>query len=101
MSDQGAQIYDRRDQRQYPCQDHVRRIDLTEQSVASLKQTNEGITTKLDLILAQVTSVALLEEKHSTAQADIVRAHNGVRRLDDRYEALSVEVRAFMNRMKG
>ena len=34
------------------CAEHDKRISLTEQAVMSLKNTNEGITTKLDLLLA-------------------------------------------------
>ena len=62
MTEEQRPLMDRRAQLPSPCAEHERRIALTEQSVTSLKLTNEGITTKLDLILAQVTRVALLEE---------------------------------------
>lgn len=93
--------FDRRDPRQYPCADHERRISLTEQSVASLKQTNEGITTKLDLILAQVTRVALLEEKHTTLMMDNNRAHDKIGNLEKDADRLGIECREFINYTKG
>ena len=93
--------FDRRDPRPYPCADHDRRISLTEQSVASLKQTNEGITTKLDLILAQVTRVALLEEKHTSLVTDNNRVHNKIAGLEKDIEKLGLESREFINYTKG
>jgi hypothetical protein len=84
-----------------PCTDHERRIALLEQSVDSLKRTNEGVSTKLDLILAQVTKVAILEEKHNTQVLDITRAHDKVSRVEEKHDALAIEIRAFMNQMKG
>lgn len=96
-----TQTFDRRDPRQYPCADHERRISLTEQSVASLKQTNEGITTKLDLILAQVTRVALLEEKHTTLMTDNNRAHDKISGLQKDVDALAIECRDFISYTKG
>lgn len=84
-----------------PCQDHERRLSLCEQSLASLKQTNEGITTKLDLILAQITRVALLEEKHTNLMADNNRAHSKIAELAKDHNKLSEEIRAFMNYTKG
>lgn len=101
MSDLQQATFDRRDPRQYPCADHERRISLTEQSVASLKQTNEGIRTKLDLILAQVTRVALLEEKHTSLMTDNNRAHNKIAGLEKDIEKLGLESREFINYTKG
>ncbi len=102
MNDNAQQmVFDRRDPRQYPCADHERRISLTEQSVASLKQTNEGITTKLDLILAQVTRVALLEEKHTTLMTDNNRAHSKISSLEKDIEELGRESREFISYTKG
>ena len=101
MSENAQTVHDRRDPRQYPCQDHERRISLTEQSVASLKQTNEGITTKLDLILAQITRVALLEEKHTNLLVDNDRAHKKIHELDKSHDELAREAREFMAYTKG
>lgn len=102
MSDNTQSMaFDRRDPRQYPCADHERRISLTEQSVASLKQTNEGITTKLDLILAQVTRVALLEEKYTTLMTDTNRTHGKISSLEKSIDELGRESREFINYTKG
>ena len=91
-----------------PCSDHERRMGaietkavLTEQAVMSLKATNEGLTTKMDLLLAQMTKVALLEERNVTQQVDITRAHKNIEDLEDKHDALAVEIRAFMNFSKG
>ena len=94
-------IVDRRDPRQYQCQDHEKRLSLTEQAVSSIKATNEGMTTKLDLILAQVTKVAILEERHNNQSIDITRAHDKISKLETKHDELAVEIRAFMNHTKG
>lgn len=100
MSDQ-ASLHDRRNPGQYPCADHERRLSLTEQSVQSLKATNEGITTKLDLILAQITRVALLEEKHTNLYIDNDRAHKKIHDLDRSHDELARESREFMAYTRG
>lgn len=91
--------YERRAQN--PCAAHEQRIALTEQAVMSLKQTNEGITTKLDLLLAQMTKVALLEERNITQQVDLTRAHAKIEANAIKLDALADESRAFMNYSKG
>lgn len=83
------------------CQDHEKRIMLTEQAVMSLKQTNEGLTAKMDLLLVQMTKVALLEEKHLTQQQDVARAHTKVDETTKALNTLALETRAFMNYAKG
>ena len=95
-------------EKQLPCAenakalaDHGQRLALTEQAVMSLKLTNEGMTTKLDLILAQITRVAVLEEKHSTQAQDITRAHTKIEANSDKLDALAEESRAFMSYTKG
>lgn len=85
----------------FPCADHEKRLSLTEQAVLSIKQTNEGMTTKLDLILAQITRVAILEEKHTNQQTDLNRAHSKIAELSKDHDRLSEEMRAFMNFHKG
>ena len=67
----------------------------------SLKGTNEGITTKLDLLLAQMTKVALLEERNINQQVDLSRAHSKIASNEAKLEALSEESKAFMNYTKG
>ena len=88
-------------QSSFPCPDHEKRIALTEQAVLSIKQTNEGMTTKLDLILAQITRVAILEEKHTNQQTDLNRAHSKIAELIKDHDRLAEEIRAFMNYTKG
>jgi hypothetical protein len=95
-------IYDRRaTEAPRPCANHEQRLALTEQAVMSLKQTNEGITTKMDLLLAQMTKVALLEERNITQQVDLGRAHSKIEANSDKLEKLADESRAFMNYSKG
>lgn len=91
-----------------PCTDHEKRMGaietktvLTEQAVLSLKATNEGLTTKMDLLLAQMTKVALLEERNITQQVDITRAHKKIEDLEKKHDDLALEIRAFMNFSKG
>ena len=92
----------------YPCTDHEKRMGaietktvLTEQAVLSLKATNEELTTKMDLLLAQMTKVALLEERDITQQVDITRAHKKIEDLEKKHDDLATEIRAFMNYSKG
>jgi thiamine biosynthesis lipoprotein ApbE len=92
-------IYDRRTP--MPCSDHEKRLALTEQAVMSIKQTSEGMTTKLDLILAQITKVAILEEKHSNLLIDNDRAHSKIADVTDKLDKLAEESRGFMNYTKG
>lgn len=84
-----------------PCIDHEKRLALTEQAVMSIKQTSEGMTTKLDLILAQITKVAILEEKHSNLLIDNDRAHRKISDVTGKLDTLAEESRAFMNYTKG
>ena len=86
---------------QYPCNDHGNRIALMEQMLQSIKATNEGLTTKMDLMLAQLTKVALLEEKHITQQVDVTRAHDKIGKLDNEFNTLARESREFMAYTKG
>ena len=83
------------------CSEHEKRIALTEQAVMSIKQTSEGMTTKLDLILAQITKVAILEEKHSNLLIDNDRAHSKIADVVDKLDKLAEESRGFMNYTKG
>lgn len=85
----------------WPCGDHEKRISLTERSVTSMERTMEAVSTKLDLILAQITRVAILEEKHSTQQTDLNRAHSKIAELTGKHDTLAEEIRAFMNFTKG
>jgi len=76
------------------CSSHDRRIAL-------LEQLSEGIDEKLDKILEEVTKVAVLEERHNSATADIDRAHEKVRIMEVKHDALAIETREFTNQTKG
>ena len=84
-----------------PCSDHEKRLALTEQAVMSIKHTSEGMTTKLDLILAQITKVAILEEKHSNLLIDNDRAHKKIETVNREVEELAKETRAFISYSQG
>lgn len=87
--------------KQPPCADHSQRLALTEKSVSGMERTMEAVSTKLDLILAQITKVAILEEKHSNLIIDNDRAHKKIADLTDKFDTLATETRAFMNYSKG
>ena len=92
-------IYDQRSQ--FPCADHSQRLAINEKSVHSVERTMEAVSTKLDLILAQITKVAILEEKHSNLILDNDRAHKKIDDVSDKLGSLSEESKAFMNYTKG
>ena len=91
--------FDRR--AQLPCSDHEKRLALTEQAVMSIKQTNEGLTTKMDILISTMTKVAILEEKHSTQQTDVTRAHDKIASVTKALEELGKETRAYINYSQG
>lgn len=109
MTDHDQPILDRRQQQtKSPCAEnavklamHDQRLALTEQAVMSLKATNEGITTKMDLLLAQMTKVALLEERNITQQQDLTRAHAKIESNAKLLDDLAIESRAFMAYAQG
>ncbi|MDD5176256.1 MAG: hypothetical protein PHQ05_07545 [Sterolibacterium sp.] len=84
-----------------PCQGHEKRLSITEQSVAHMERTMEAVSTKLDLILAQITKVAILEEKHSNLIIDNDRAHKKIGDLGKEMSDLAKETRAFINYSQG
>jgi len=94
-------IIDRRTPDNKPCAEHAQRIALTEKSVSHMERTMEAVSTKLDLILAQITKVAILEEKHSNLFLDNDRAHKKIADNVEKLDRLSEETRAFMNYTKG
>ena len=81
--------------------DYEHRVSALEHASQTLKEAISGMTIKLDLILAQVTKVAILEEKHNTQQLDLNRLYTRVETLNDKHETLSVESREFSNIVKG
>lgn len=66
-----------------------------------IKKTMETVSSKLDLILAQITKVAILEERHSNSVADIDRAHGLISKLEKDVRQISDEIRAYINETKG
>ena len=94
-------MFDRRNPSQYPCADHEKRMAMAEKSVETVERTMENVSTKLDLILAQITKVAILEEKHHNQTVDVTRAHDKINKQEIKHDALALEIRAFMNQMKG
>lgn len=84
-----------------PCANHEKRLSLAENSVSHMERTLEAVSTKLDLILAQITKVAILEEKHSNLIIDNDRAHKKIEALSAKVDTLSTETRAFINHSQG
>lgn len=100
MSD-SEDIHDDRRNASDTYRDTERRINTLEHASQTLKEAISGMTIKLDLILAQVTKVAILEEKHNTQQLDLNRLYTRVETLNDKHETLAVESREFNNTVKG
>ena len=100
MSD-SEDIHDDRRSSSETMRDYEHRVSSLEHASQTLKEAISGMTIKLDLILAQVTKVAILEEKHNTQQLDLSRLYTRVETLNDKHETLSVESREFSNIVKG
>ena len=84
-----------------PCQEHDRRLALMEQTMAGIRSANEQISSKLDLLLTQMTKIALLEERHLAQQTDINRAHDRLNKLADGLTAHIKTTEAFINYSRG
>ena len=74
---------------------------MAERNLSSVEKVMDAVSTKLDLILAQITKVAILEEKHSALIVDNDRAHKKISDLAEKFDRLAEESRAFMNHSKG
>ena len=85
----------------YPCSEHDKRLTMAERNLSSVEKVMDAVSTKLDLILAQITKVAILEEKHSNLIIDNDRAHKKISDLTDKFDKLAEETKAFMNYSKG
>ena len=85
----------------YPCNEHDKRLTMAEKNLSSVEKVMDAVSTKLDLILAQITKVAILEEKHSALIIDNDRAHKKISDLAEKFDRLAEESRAFMNYSKG
>ena len=85
----------------YPCNEHDKRLTMAEKNLSSVEKVMDAVSTKLDLILAQITKVAILEEKHSNLIIDNDRAHKKISDLTDKFDRLAEETKAFINYSKG
>ena len=85
----------------YPCNEHDKRLTMAEKNLSSVEKVMDAVSTKLDLILVQITKVAILEEKHSNLIIDNDRAHKKISDLTDKFDKLAEETKAFMNYSKG
>ena len=74
---------------------------MAERNLSSVEKVMDAVSTKLDLILAQITKVAILEEKHSNLIIDNDRAHKKISDLTDKFDKLAEETKAFINYTKG
>lgn len=81
--------------------DHEKRIALIEQIHAQTGATMQSVSGKLDQILAQINRIAILEEKHSTQQIDVTRAHSRIGTVETNFNAFAIETREFINYSKG
>ena len=84
-----------------PCQDHDRRLALIEQTMGGIRIANEQMVNKLDLLLTQMTKIALLEERHLSQQTDLNRAHDRLNALSEVVTAHIRATEAFINYSKG
>lgn len=112
MSEQQSYPYiDRHSQASPPCK-HEFEIKALAQRDEALQKSMDGVSTKLDLILAQITKVAVLEEKHSNQTVDLTRAHDKIGKLEKELDEkagslkreldeLSKEARGFINHTNG
>ena len=98
MSDNDGAIVDRR---KVPECKHEGLLAGLQHDRDSMKGTLEAVSTKLDLILAQITKVAILEERHTNSAADINRAHLYIANLEKDVKEMSTEVKDFMSQAKG
>ena len=110
MHDADIPLADRR--KSSDCDDHERRLIGIEHANASVKSALESLNTKVDLILAQVTKVAILEEKHTAQQIDLTRAHRKIETLEAEHakeieslckkvDELAIESRSYISETRG
>ena len=106
----GQDVLERR--KQTDCENHERRLIGVEHVTTEIQKSIGSMVDKLDKILEKVNRIDILEEKHSTQQADITRAHRKIEMLETahnveidtvakRVEDLAVESRKFMNETNG
>ena len=98
---QGDSQNERRSGMSVHCRDHEKRVSSLEHASQTLKEAIGGMTIKLDLILAQVTKVAILEEKHNTQQLDLNRLYARVETMNDKMEIFVASISEYVNNSKG
>lgn len=84
-----------------PCANHEKRLALLEQSYQQIPRSMDSINAKMDMILVQITKVAILEEKNRAQQMDITHAHDKLTRLEQKHDVLKTEVMQFINEARG
>ena len=83
-----------------------------EHATTDIQKTMISMVDKLDKILEKISRIDILEEKHSTHQVDITRAHRKIELLETSHkdeldliakqiDILSVETRGFVSETKG
>lgn len=94
------------------CSNHEKRLIGVEHVTTDISKTMSQVVDKLDKILDKVNRIDILEEKHSTQQSDINRAHRKIEMLESAHsteidnivktvDILSVETRGFVSETKG
>jgi vacuolar-type H+-ATPase subunit D/Vma8 len=84
-----------------PCINHEKRLSLLEQSFQQIPRSMDSVNAKMDMILVQITKVAILEEKHRSQQLDIAHAHDKLVSLEQKHDGLQKEVMQFINEARG
>lgn len=77
------------------------RIAVLEQRDASIIESLQELKQKTDLILMQVTKVAVLEVNHSHQSEALARAFTRIEQIEKELTTLSKETREFMHTVQG
>ena len=93
------------------CQNEAE-ISTLQSKAGAVEKRMDDISAKLDMILMQVTKVAVLEANHNNQSQDVTRAHAKIAELERKleksmedlgrkYDAMSLEVTSFISYSKG
>lgn len=80
---------------------HEGKIAMLEQRDAMIMDALSELKGKTDLILLQVTKVAVLEVNHGHQSEALGRAYSRIEKLEEGAADLATETREFMNTMNG
>ena len=80
---------------------HESKIAILEQRDQMIVEALQKMDGKVDLILMQVTKVAVLEVNHSNHNEALGRAFSRIETLEKDNAALAKEAREFINEVKG